>query len=648
MPHIGASIIAALLLGCDAARSVASQPASAESPASEACVDSPAKWADPDGDGCQVYAEKGWCHVNWISHWNNTGKTAKDACCQCGGGVRGAAGLPVPQSVDFSSTVAAAPVERAPIEASVASAPLQRPAPQPQESHDFAGVHPSRLPKDVASAVAEGSLDMATAVASGVWPPKTKSWAGPAAQPLVPAARQRTAIAERAAPVERNPYLDTLTSPSEAGSPAEARDTPEVVPSTSMGFTDIPASAQRKATAPEPLVEESIAPQGQQSADPVGPDEEQLGEAAVPTEQKQGAVYRNIPLDQAGRRNPLLAWKVGELEKEAQELQKQLREEEHEREEVLRRDGVEIGSLQAQSQNERTDLQKDGSTIKEWKNRAAALQIQLNNSRIHQEKEKRASTASFHRLEKMFHELERKAEAVQGQERWDHQEVQQLQAKALQVQKRTDSSKDVVIQLQTRLQDTTNKLSKALAVATKEKKNTATLLAWKDKATKAIEEQGQRLMAEKSLEQKMKSLLAKEKQNDKRRDEKMYALELRVQKAESEKQLLMKKNQEQANRIVQFEEGDDVHFDDEDKVMTQSTSTDGSDPSTTTTTEAPVAKKAQDPLLSSWARMVPQFQSAAAEQRALKSTTQDSTVAGVPQEIRQSSALWNLWKQSNI
>merc|ERR1719387_421185 len=191
-----------------------------------------------------------------------------------------------------------------------------------------------------------------------------------------------------------------------------------------------------------------------------------------------------------------------------------------------------------------------------------------------------------------------------------------------------------------------------MALANAEQRKNAALLAWKVKATKAIEAQGQKLKADKVLEQKMQELLAKEKQNDHERDEKMYALELRLQKAQGEKRSLLKKVKEQANRVAQLEAGDDVNFDEDEKVMADSRSADQSIPSPTTTTQEPVLAE-KTPLLSSWARLIrPQLDMASAiPQDTLpqaKVTTTDSTVSGVPQEIQQSSALWNLWKQSSI
>lgn len=524
------------------------------------------------------------------------------------------------------------------------------PLPKALTAHNFAGVHPARFPKDVASAVAEGSIDMATVVAAGVWPPRPKSQLQPLVHPA--ATTLSSPVLERTAP--SNPYMDTLASSS--GTTAAKSTVSPKVRSTASQATSPP-----EATAAEPAFREAMTPREAQLA--ASPDH--IVEEHDPSHPIAPATTapKLLPLDAAGRRNPLLAWKVQELQREADNLQAQLGTERQEREDVLRRDGVEIGSLEARTQNENADLQRESGEIQEWKHRVSALEVRLNESQAQRQKEKLDSTASFHRLENLFHQLERQAKTVQSQEQWDRQEVQQLQSKALKEKKHAASSEHAQLQLQTRLRESASNLSKALAVATAEKKKTVALTAWKDKASKAIISQGQRLKAETALEQKMKLLLAREKNNDHDRDEKMYALELRLQKAESEKRVLQKKVQEQANRVAQLEAGDDVNFDDDEHVMVQASSKDESN-SLTTTTEEPTfdqvyrngdkhtidqAKgpafddKAAAPVLSSWARLIPQNTLPPAKVMNL-----DSTVAGVPQEIRQSSALWNLWKQSTI
>lgn len=671
MGSIGAFISAAALLGGQAVLGVALAPTSAANPASQACADSPAAWTDPDGDTCQVYAEKGWCHAGWISKWNSTGFTAREACCQCGGGVQLAAGIPRPAAKAVKSSSAAdvrsdAPDLAAAMERSIkvaagvsvpAPAPMRRsstadvgphaPLPTAALPHDFAGVHPARLPTDIASAVAEGSIDMATVVASGVWPPKPKlenqpavnHVAQPMAHPLAHPTQEKT-IKTSTSSVEAG-GAGQSSSPSQAGELAIRSSSPQAVASEGGA-----ASAQE--------VTEFAAPKQQPSPELTWTEVEQRIPQETPVFEppldRPRADATNdptpIPLDAAGRRNPLLAWKVEELQKEAYSLQAQLSRERADREDVLRRDGVQIGELEAQTKSESAEIQ-------EWKHRASALELRLNSSQLQQKQDQQASSASFHRLEKLFHQLERKAEEVQGSEKWNHQEVQQLQARAREEQKQAASAKDDESQLKLRLRESKTNLSKALKVVTAEKKKSAALNAWKDKATRAIEAQGQRIKAEKALGQKMKLLIAKEKQNDHDRDEKMYALELRLQKAEGEKRSLLKKVREQGNRISQLEAGDDVSFDDDEKVMVQASSTDDSSSRTTTTTQEP--EKASTPLLSSWARLIrPQLEmsnTAPLQQDTssqARSTPSDSVVAGVPQDIRQSSALWNLWKQSSI
>mmetsp|Transcript_6168 Transcript_6168/g.10736 ORF Transcript_6168/g.10736 Transcript_6168/m.10736 type:complete len:565 (-) Transcript_6168:76-1770(-) len=52
------------------------------------CHTAPADWSDTDGRTCGVYANKGLC-LDFGNTTNSDGIQAKDACCQCGGGITG-------------------------------------------------------------------------------------------------------------------------------------------------------------------------------------------------------------------------------------------------------------------------------------------------------------------------------------------------------------------------------------------------------------------------------------------------------------------------------------------------------------------------------------------------------------------------------
>lgn len=54
----------------------------------EECSDVPLVWTDPDGDSCEVYGRSGWCGAPWTENFATIGRTASQACCVCGGGLR--------------------------------------------------------------------------------------------------------------------------------------------------------------------------------------------------------------------------------------------------------------------------------------------------------------------------------------------------------------------------------------------------------------------------------------------------------------------------------------------------------------------------------------------------------------------------------
>lgn len=60
----------------------------------EECTDEPLVWTDPDGDGCDVYGRSGWCGAPWTENFATIGRTASQACCVCGGGLRITSGAP--------------------------------------------------------------------------------------------------------------------------------------------------------------------------------------------------------------------------------------------------------------------------------------------------------------------------------------------------------------------------------------------------------------------------------------------------------------------------------------------------------------------------------------------------------------------------
>merc|ERR1719326_2334173 len=78
------------------------------------CQDLP-DWTDRDGDDCSVYEAENWCHQEWIMSWANSGRTGREACCACGGGIMLSMEAPVPK-VAAAPVAAAAPkkVEQAP------------------------------------------------------------------------------------------------------------------------------------------------------------------------------------------------------------------------------------------------------------------------------------------------------------------------------------------------------------------------------------------------------------------------------------------------------------------------------------------------------------------------------------------------------
>jgi hypothetical protein len=78
-----APLPAALIVAAFAAKASAVAASSQEE-----CSDVPLVWTDPDGDGCEVYGRSGWCGAPWTENFATIGRTASQACCVCGGGLR--------------------------------------------------------------------------------------------------------------------------------------------------------------------------------------------------------------------------------------------------------------------------------------------------------------------------------------------------------------------------------------------------------------------------------------------------------------------------------------------------------------------------------------------------------------------------------
>lgn len=110
----------------------ADQPEDKDAPQVQGCRNSVKGWKDAKGNDCEDYAEGEWCNRHggygdaWLDEWGSfedvatNGKSAKDVCCVCGGGLKDDdEGVPPPISGG------------APAAASPAGAPAGAPAGEP-------------------------------------------------------------------------------------------------------------------------------------------------------------------------------------------------------------------------------------------------------------------------------------------------------------------------------------------------------------------------------------------------------------------------------------------------------------------------------------------------------------------------------------